>query len=199
MRSKKAPRPSRALQSTAHHEAGHVVVRWHYRLRTPKYVTIIPTEESQGHVFGPALPNKFNLDGGSGRTQLLLERRIRSILAGPLAQKKFYPRGFRRYHAASDYDEAFKLALRLGGDEEGATAQLKLLELQTRNILNLDWIWRCVEAVAGALLVQEKLSGKQAIEIILEAVQERVRRSEEGRIAGIRIPPKKRELLAGGG
>ena len=146
-------KPSKRLQSIAYHEAGHVVVSWHFRLRTPKYVTIIPTEESLGHMFGPTLPNKFNFDGGSGRTQLLLEREIRSILAGPIAQKKFYPRGLGMYHAASDYDNAFKLALLLGGDGEGATAQLKLLELQTRNLLNQGWNWQCVEAVAGALCV----------------------------------------------
>ena len=180
MKSKKAARPSKALQSVAYHEAGHVVVRWHGRLKMPKYVTIIPDEEFLGHVFGPSFPGSFDFGETqwSGRTQLQLEGGIRSIWGGPLAQKKFNPRGFRHYHAAKDYKQIVDLAFNLSGsDDETASAYIKLLELQTRNLLNQGWIWQCVEAVAGALLEQEKLSGKQVREIILEAVQERVKKA----------------------
>ena len=181
MKSKKAARLSKTLQSVAYHEAGHVVVRWHGRLRMPKYVTIIPNEEYLGHVFGPKFPSSFDFGETqwSGRTQLQLERGIRSVLGGPLAQKKFHPRGFRHDYAAEDYRQIVDLAIMLSGSDEIASAYIKLLELQTRNLLNQDWIWQCVEAVAGALLEQEKLSGKQVKEIILGAIQKRVKKARQ--------------------
>lgn len=168
-------KPTKALQAIAYHEAGHAVVRWHYRLRMPKYVTIIPDEDSLGHIFGHKFPGKFDFGETewSGQTQLLLERRIRSIFAGPLAQKKFHPRGFRHAHAAGDYDQIADLGLRLGGDDETASAHIKLLELQTRNLLNTPQIWLFIEAVAEALLEQKKLSGKQVREVIRKALDKK--------------------------
>lgn len=191
MKSKKAAKPSKALQSVAYHEAGHVVVRWHCRLRMPKYVTIIPNEEYLGHVFGPKFPGSFDFGEThwSGRIQLQLERGIRSIWGGPLAQKKFHPRGFRHAHAAEDYSQMVDLALALGGDGETASAYMKLLELQTRNLLNQGHIWQYVEAVAEALIEQEKISGKQVNEIILNTVQEIVSKRGPPAYRIIKSPP----------
>jgi hypothetical protein len=163
----KRKRPSKVLQSTAYHEAGHAVVRWYGKLKRPKYATIIEGEDYLGAVAGLDVPSGFDPDTKfSGRTQLILERRIRTFLAGSVAQKKFNPSGFRKYNAADDEDKAHKNVLWLSGNYETASAYMKLLRLQTRDILNKGWIWKCVEAVAEALLDKKKLSGEETWQII---------------------------------
>lgn len=170
MRSKKAPRPSRALQSVAHHEAGHAVVNWKEGVPVTS-VSIIPKEDSVGHIISRHILHEINVEwDDSPQTRSLVESRIRICLAGPIAQKMFNPHGFRKHHAEHDWKEATNLVLYLGGDEETTNACIQQLKNQTHDII--DRHWDRVEAIAEALIEQKKLSGAQVKEIIERTEEE---------------------------
>ncbi len=84
----------------------------------------------------------------SMRARIRVEKLIRVCLGGPIAQRKFNPSGWRKHHGASDFDEAADLALHLEGTGERASALLRLLELQTQDLIEVHW--SRVAAVAGA-------------------------------------------------
>ena len=161
-------RVSKKLPSVAYHEAGHAVVRQYQGLRRPRYVTIIPDEYNFGHVSGSAFPSGFNPDiqRFNGRTQLLLEREIRVLYAGSLAERKFNPHGYRHFYAAGDYRKIADYVYWLAEEQKIVDVYLELLKMQTDSILDLDNVWSCIEAVAAALLEKKKLKGKEVWEII---------------------------------
>ena len=103
---------------------------------------------------------------GSTRARLRVESMVRVLFAGAVAQKKFHPRGFRAHHVAEDSDRAIDLVMRIVGNDAEARAYLKLLYIQTENALALPHVWEAVEKVAGRLLEQPNLSGREARQII---------------------------------
>lgn len=86
-------------------------------------------------------------------------------LAGSIAQRRINPRGFRHDHSRSDYEGAEHVLWHLVGSEEEFDAYFQLLEIQTKNILNL--LWEQVERVAEALLESKTLS-EEELERLLE-------------------------------
>jgi hypothetical protein len=163
---------SKALQSAAYHEAGHAVLAWHGRITITSIW--IHTEHSGGQIKHTNPLYGIDLDwDGSTRARVRLEKAIKFSLAGELAQKKFNPRSFRRYHSAGDRESAIKYTLLLGGTQQIAEAYLNLLRLQAEAIL--DRYWHCVEALAEELLNQptkykkKTLSGKRSRRVIIEA------------------------------
>ena len=168
----KEKRPSKRLQSTAYHEAGHAVVRNYYDLKQPTRVSIEPDEYSSGRVLGSPLPkglDPFDPLDWTGQKRLKLESVIKSVLAGSIAQRKFNPRGYRKYHDADDFKKVYAILLHLEGDNEIVSAYYKLLELQTIKLLEQPIIWKKVEAVAQALLQKKEISGRIIRRIITEA------------------------------
>lgn len=159
-----ARKAEKALQATAYHEAGHVVIRWHEQLGPPEVATIIPEGDVLGRVKGEGLPKGYEPYEDSMDDPEPIEKEIRELLAGPIAQKRFDPEGFDKDHAGSDWDMAVKWALHLGGDQETTEALLHQLETQAKDIL--DRLWDCVVAVADALLEHKELSGDEVWEII---------------------------------
>ncbi len=164
-----AKRITKALWSTAYHEAGHaVMVRYEgFSLRR---VTIIPAAEYAGRVKlqNPLRGIHLNYDG-SDRARLKAERAIRICLAGPLAQRRFNLKGWRAYHGRKDFETAFDIIQHLVGSDEEAVAYLKLLDIQSKKILELDHVWGAVEVLASALIEHRKLSGKDATAVIEQA------------------------------
>jgi hypothetical protein len=77
-------------------------------------------------------------------------------LAGPIAQRRFAPRSWRRWHGASDYQTAFDLALRINRSSSAADAHLKWLEMRTQDLVNS--LWSFVEKLADDLLIHGVLS-----------------------------------------
>jgi len=59
--------------------------------------------------------------------QALLEKKVRSYLAGRIAQRRFSPRSWRSHHDSGDQQRAIELLLRASGDSERtATAWMRL-------------------------------------------------------------------------
>lgn len=151
--------------ATAYHEAGHAVAAW--RLGAgPRAVTIMSRSDSQGEVsYQSPLSNiRFDLDG-SDRTRNRGERTIIICLAGPIAQRRFAPRSWRRWHGASDYHAAHEIALRLNKSSKAAEAHLKWLEVRTEDLV--DSLWNFIERVAVALSVRGMLSSDEIRSILL--------------------------------
>ncbi len=158
---------TKALESTAYHEAGHAVAAWHFRVRG-KSLSIIPDGSSLGRFshapyFGGLRPG---LDD-SPRCQRRLENMALVCLAAPAAQRKFYPRGYRRYHARGDYSEARNLLSYISRGNTELDAHIALIEIRARNFVQSDKMWAAIEELAVALLDQREISGKGIKPIIL--------------------------------
>ena len=156
-------------ERTARHEAGHVVVGYRLGIEI-KFVTILPTHHSSGHVTHGDLFCGHTL----GSDRAVLERAIKISLAGPLAEARFSP-GDLLWGTRGDYDCALGLARYLAGSL-GEHELLHFLERQTRALL--DCYWGDVERVARALLEQDELSGA-TVKNIIEAPRRLEREDRE--------------------
>jgi len=139
----------------AFHEAGHAVIAYRLGIEV-KFVTILPTHHSAGHVARGDL-----FCGGTGSDHAALERAIKISLAGPMAEALFYPRYHRRPRSV-DYVCAFGLARYLAG--WGAREIIRHQERETKKLLNL--YWNDVKQVARALLEYDELTGIVVMDII---------------------------------
>ncbi|MDV2496601.1 MAG: hypothetical protein RX316_10410 [bacterium] len=166
---------STALQATAYHEAGHLLVAWRENI-TVHSVSIIdnPKIGSAGRVY---LRNP--LDGArrskavTKRSRRRLEGLVRYFLSGALAQKRFNPRSYRRWHDEDDRKQARKIIKRLAGaDDETARAALKHLEAQASDMLSEERSWLCVEAIAAALMERKELKAGEVKAIIKQVETE---------------------------
>jgi hypothetical protein len=158
------------IESTAYHEAGHAVVAWLQGVGLSR-ASIVLEPGRHGHVrhhwmFGGMPPPDSVLPGASAKFRL--EKNVRISLAGPLAQKKFNARTYRSWHGESDHNQAADGVNYLAGPDDEFTAYWKLLEVQTRNLLNLNW--PLVEAVAAALLERRRLKGSEIVKVIYATV-----------------------------
>ena len=91
----------------------------------------------------------------------LAEQVIKICYAGPLAQQRYRPRSWRRYHGASDFDLAADLGLRVCGSSKQATVFLRWLEIVTREMVQNNWF--NIELVAKLLLEHDRLSGAEIL------------------------------------
>ncbi|MEE9598126.1 MAG: hypothetical protein V3V96_15250, partial [Acidiferrobacterales bacterium] len=82
------------------------------------------------------------------------------------AQRKFSLVGFRRAHAEDDWQQAVDLLSYFVVSHEELEAYFRLLEIQTRNLLGLDFIWKSITNLATVLLGCQTLSGAEANRII---------------------------------
>ena len=160
---------STALQATAYHEAGHLLVAWRENI-TVHSVSIIANRKigSAGRVY-----LRSPLDGArrskavTKRSRRRLEGLVRYFLSGTLAQKRFNPRSYRRWHDEDDRKQARKIIKRLAGaDDEMARAALKHLEAEARDMLSEERNWLCVEAIARALMERKELKAGEVRAII---------------------------------
>jgi len=148
-------------ERTARHEAGHVVVGYRLGIEI-KFVTILPTHHSSGHVTHGDL-----FCGGAGSDDAALERAIKFCLAGQMAEALFYSR-YRRRWTSVDYVCALGLARYLTG--WGAREIIRYQERETQKLLKL--YWKDVEHIARALLEHDELTGIE-VENILAPERER--------------------------
>jgi len=136
-----------------------------------RHVTIRPQEDSLGHmlrfpVFTGGTSPEWDT---SPRPQRKLENLARVSFAGYLAQKRVQPKA-PRWVGQTDFNHAIKMLSYLA-DEKVLDAYVKLMWLQTEELLANRQIWKWVEAVADALMRDEKLTGKQVREIIFSPTQ----------------------------
>jgi hypothetical protein len=157
---------TKILESIAHHEAGHVVVAAHlhlavhglslleaYRTRArgplPPYFELIATElpiAPPGPVEASAL---HPVSQGSSQR---LENMAIVCLAGPEAQRRFYPSAFTAAFAAADRAQAEAILGFLVCDPGERAAYLNLIEVRTRRLVAAAEIWQPIGEVAASLL-----------------------------------------------
>ena len=166
---KRRMRTSKSLEATAYHEAGHAVAAWRLGVGFRKQaLSIVPDGDSLGHAkqSNPLFRVDLEFDK-SDRARRRAEKAAQISLAGGAAQRRFSARSYRHAHIKSDLHEAVHM---LGYFAEGdeLEAYLRLIEIRARHMFNRPFVWRCVQALAGALLARKKLSGRE-IKRIIEA------------------------------
>ena len=161
---------TKALRSTAYHEAGHAVMAWHEGLSINE-ISIVPDHKSSGRIIHANPLRGIHLDmDNSNRARIRAESAIRVALAGPIAQRHYNPRGFQHRHAESDYELAKDRILYITGSGEEANAYMNLLEIQTRQIVT-GLHWSLVDYLAKALLERQRLSRKEIRATIKQSMQ----------------------------
>lgn len=168
-------KPSKSLQSTAYHEAGHAVIAWRNKVRIIS-LSIIPEEGLFGKIRHSNPLRGIDIEWDvSTHARMRMEKCVKVSLAGAIAQRKFNPKGYRTWGDEEDRKIAYDQLTHFVGSNEELEAYSKLLEIQTRNDLNIPFVWACVEAVAEALLERQELSGKDVRAIIQQAIDEQSR------------------------
>jgi hypothetical protein len=166
---------SSQLKSTAYHEAGHAVAAWWLNIGLRrKGVTIVP-DRAEG-ILGSSTSRQTIGRGiewaTSDKNRIRVERRVQMMLAGEVAQRRFAPGSVRHYHAESDRIKAIDALSYFAADQRELEAWLKLLYIRTENMFANPNIWRATEVLATALMQRQTIGGKEAKEIIYEAVNQ---------------------------
>jgi hypothetical protein len=155
------------LRAIAYHEAGHAVMCWHEQIGID-VASIIPAPGSLGHVQHRSVLDGIDLacdNSLEGRARA--ESLIRIALAGSVAQRRIHPRGFRHYNSQADYETAANVLSHLAGPDDELAAYWHLLQIHTKTILNLEYVWERVQRIADALLEAKTLSSEE-LETLLE-------------------------------
>jgi hypothetical protein len=155
-------RHSRTDTRTAYHEAGHCLISLH--LSVP--VTSIGIERKASWNGYPYIQKKGWIRHGRGVTASL-EDCILILLAGPMAEK-MCPCGIGRsgdFYLTSleDMTQVYETV-----DEVGFTGGARgryMRQCRSRVETGLRYHWKQVEALANALLIRKRLTGKQAEKI----------------------------------
>lgn len=153
--------PTKALISTAYHEAGHAAVAIKLGVRV-KRLSIISSDGAMGQVqHSPYLTGIDPAYDASAKAQRRMENLVLVCLAGPGAQRKHNAKGYRKYHGEGDYDTALDLLWRMSGSGEAVAVYLKLMEIRARDMVAGPLVWAGIEGIAKAALVHRKLSAVQ--------------------------------------
>lgn len=161
---------TKKLKKTAYHEAGHAVAS--YELHIPfTYITIIPEEDSLGHVKHPELHN-FNPEwDNSLRVIDRAERMIICSFAGQVAEWKFSNRHNWK-GSGEDWHRAIGLASHFVGNDEVLQKYVDYLWARAKTLFNAPWLWAAVEVVVRKLLTRKKMSNRLTRKIIRKAIDD---------------------------
>lgn len=162
-----AKEPTKRQWETAYHEAGHAVAAHLLEVRY-KYVTIIPDEDSSGHLRPFALGKGIEY---SLRARQRLEPRIMAALAGPIAAATYRGRQNHRA-AASDDHQVTQLAMALTGSSGECEAYIRWLTIRIRDMLTTETAWWMVEALAAALIERKHIPFGDARQIMIRAAND---------------------------
>lgn len=151
--------PSDREVEIAFHEAGHALM---FLLLGSRFasVSVVPDRLTSGRVEPNVPPSSFGTQTDYTPrwvvARWLCERRIMTLLAGPIASERYADPNTFAETCSSDFREAAREAARATGSSAEADAMLQWLALRTRNLLNHEW--RAVAAVANALLETPELT-----------------------------------------
>jgi hypothetical protein len=137
-----------------------------------RYVTIIPSGDTLGHVKNYPFGKSFQPDVEvTLRMRDRLEKEIVIYYAGNEAEKKFCGR-YNHWGSNGDFHSLVDLASYVAGGEEALEAYLKWLQLATRDMIARAENWLAVQKVAEALLEKKKLTSEEAKAIIRKAYED---------------------------
>jgi ATP-dependent Zn protease len=158
----------------AYHEAGHAVASWYEHLPISE-VTIVPSAEhgTAGHVLHGESPKSFRPDIASqtdARNRARVEAHARVALAGTFAER-LVSRRVSAHSWSSDREHAVDMLDYLVGSHDELEAYVKLLVVQARQLVQLDYLRPAIDALATALLDRPRLSGRTARKIIRSAIE----------------------------
>ena len=126
---------TKKVESIAYHEAGHAVAAWKRRIRI-KQLSILSDGDSAGrmthHNYFSGVHPEYDT---SPRIQRRLENMALVCFAGPAAQRRFNPRGYRHVHADGDFQQAVTLLTCLVGSDKELEAYLKLINVRARQFV----------------------------------------------------------------
>jgi hypothetical protein len=184
--------PPLSLRATAFHEAGHARACIHEHVALSN-VSIAPTEDSFGHVGHRNILHGCNIEWEDNpQHRMRMECLVRIALAGPAAERRFSPQGYRRYGGKGDLQFAFELVQFFVGNEEEGSAYLRLLEIQTRNFLNRPGVWDEITALATALLEETTLTPKRTRSIVQAAFQRSLGSHKDKRMKKAKKPQQEK-------
>lgn len=193
--------------SIAYHEAGHAVVS-SFLGRTIRHVTIATSTKDGGHVrlrlpiwMKPFYYSDRSTRKLSRKHQAELAQQVAISYAGQYAQMKFDPQAASQPSGwDNDDSQADHLIFCLcrGGLSKGAVALYKRClraESRHRTVARrlIDELWPGIQAVAEALLAQERLTGAKVATILLA-----VGRRNPSNTEGIGRTARKNASFAGG-
>lgn len=161
-----------SLRATAFHEAGHAVacIYEHVQLLT---VSIAPTKNSDGRVGHRNILHGCEIEGeDKPHHRLRMERLVLIALAGPAAERRFSPKGYRGYGGKGDLQFAFELVSKFVGTGEEYNAYFHLLEIRTRDFLHRPGVWDQITALASSLLEEKTITPKRTLSIVHAAYQQ---------------------------
>ncbi|MCP4603801.1 MAG: hypothetical protein GY847_25335 [Proteobacteria bacterium] len=163
-------RQRKRYETTAYHEAGHVILAHLLNLPKSKKVTIIPADEYYGKTsyvrarLTKSDEEEFLSYLESPKARLKFEKQCIAKLAGPLAEKKYAGRLKTRLCLQKDYEAAEKIACRICRDLgpsycKGVSAYLNWIEVLTKSHIENPSTWKKIERFAKILLEKGELKG----------------------------------------
>ncbi len=93
------------------------------------------------------------------------------LLAGPIAQKKFSPRGWRTYHGQEDFHKTSDILSYFVDDERELNAYFRWLQVRAENLVRNRSNWACIGEIAKKLLVSRTLKGEEIEKLIFRKMQ----------------------------
>ena len=162
---------SKRREAIAYHEAGHavmsIVVRQAFR-----YVTIVSSEDSLGHVQHTDWGENFQPDiEMNSRIQRQIENSVLTLLAGRVAEKRLTGR-WNHVGASYDLHQAVKLAGYVWGDDTVLPSYMSFMHARAQSLVANERNWVAIQAVATALLVQPKIGSRKVRRIVAGARQQ---------------------------
>ena len=138
----------------------------HVGIRTNK-LSIEQDGDSYGyHLHANALKNIELECDISPKVRQGIENTVLVCLAGPTAQVKFNPNGYRHLHGQWDKHQAVELLDLLCGSNERVQEYFDLMDTRARQFIEEPDNWSAISAVAEALLSEGTISGKRLKDVI---------------------------------
>jgi hypothetical protein len=181
-----------SLRATAFHEAGHAVACIYENVPLLT-VSIAPTKNSDGRVGHHNILHGCEIEGeDKPHHRLRMERLVLIALAGPAAERRFSPKGYRSYGGKGDLQFAFELVSKFVGTREEHNAYFHLLKIRTRDFLHRPGVWDEITALATALLEETTLTPKRTRSIVRAALQRSLESEKDKRMKQAKKPQQEK-------
>jgi hypothetical protein len=153
---------------TAIHEAGHAAAAWRLG-HSVRWASIVATEDYLGAIqtFEKRISRRIEYDD-SPKVVASIETHIQICHAGPLAQRKRFPRSRWRMSGSKDFEIVAKLFSHIAGFDNKSQYLYSSL-LRRRAELLVDYLEPEIEQLAAALLAARTLKWPEIRRICLDA------------------------------